>query len=120
VPLSAANVKCNDGRVSFAGGVPVAKQVTVSEVPALTQPGFVAIGVAQEFQSVWIAYDRSAKGLQGAIERRHYGRVKEDRRAAVTTSVSRRQVGLGFASCRRRPLQAICDQLGPADHTAVL
>jgi hypothetical protein len=51
---------------------------------AATRPGVVAIGVAQEFQSVLTAYDRSAKApgprRPGAP---HYGFVKQDRRVTV-------------------------------------
>src|SRR3712207_1893847 len=51
---------------------------------AATGPGVVAIGVAQEFQSVLTAYDRSAKTpgprRPGAPR---YGFVKQDRRVTV-------------------------------------
>jgi hypothetical protein len=51
---------------------------------AATRPGVVAIGVAQEFQSVLTAYDRSAKTpgprRPGAPR---YGFVKQDRRVTV-------------------------------------
>lgn len=46
---------------------------------AATEPGVVAIGVAQEFQSVFTAYNRSA-GQPGAP---HFSFVKEDRRVTV-------------------------------------
>src|SRR5215468_9642670 len=44
-----------------------------------TRPGVVAIGVAQEFQSVFSAYDRSIKRGRGRPTA-HYAFVKEDRR----------------------------------------
>lgn len=65
---------------------------------AAKQPGVVAIGVAQEFQSVFTAYDRSAKE-QGP--RRpgapRYAFVKEDRRVtAYYFYVADPDFGLGF------------------------
>ena len=50
---------------------------------ASTEPGVIAIGVAQEFQSVLIAYDRSAKKRQARSGGPHYSFVKEDRRVTV-------------------------------------
>jgi len=51
-----------------------------------TGPGVIAIGVAQEFQSVFTAYDRS-KIKRGRRDQRrptaHYAFVKEDRRVTV-------------------------------------
>jgi hypothetical protein len=51
---------------------------------AAPRPGVVAIGVAQEFQSVLIAYDRAGKTstTRGPGAPR-YGFVKEDRRVTV-------------------------------------
>jgi hypothetical protein len=48
-----------------------------------TQPGVVAIGVAQEFQSVLSGYDRSAKKGEPRSSGPHYSFVKEDRRVTV-------------------------------------
>lgn len=51
---------------------------------AASEPGVVVIGVAQEFQSVFTAYDRSAK--EGGPPRPgapHYAFVKEDRRVTA-------------------------------------
>jgi hypothetical protein len=58
----------------------------------------VAIGVAQEFQSVFTAYDRSAKeGGQRRPGAPHYAFVKEDRRVtAYYFYVSDPDFGLGF------------------------
>ena len=50
---------------------------------AATQPGVVAIGVAQEFQSVLIAYDRSAKKGKTRSGGPHYSFAKEDRCVTV-------------------------------------
>jgi hypothetical protein len=50
---------------------------------AATQPGVVAIGVAQEFQSVLTAYDRSSTKGQPRGGAPHYGFVKQDRRVTV-------------------------------------
>ena len=50
---------------------------------AAIQPGVVAIGVAQEFQSVLTAYDRSAKKGAPRSSGPHYSFVKEDRRVTV-------------------------------------
>ena len=50
---------------------------------AATKPGVVAIGVAQEFQSVLTAYDRSAKTGEPKAAGSRYGFVKEDRRVTV-------------------------------------
>ena len=47
-----------------------------------TRPGVVAIGVAQEFQSVFAAYDRSIKRGKPRPTA-HYAFVKEDRRVTV-------------------------------------
>jgi hypothetical protein len=47
-------------------------------------PGLVAVGVAQEFQSVFTAYDRSAKeGAPRFAGARHYTFVREDRRVTA-------------------------------------
>ena len=43
----------------------------------------VAIGVGQEFQSVLIAYDRSANKGEERSGGPHYSFVKEDRRVTV-------------------------------------
>jgi hypothetical protein len=65
---------------------------------AATGPGVVAIGVAQEFQSVLTAYDRAAK--RGGPPRGgapHYGFVKEDRRVTVYYFyIADPEFGLGF------------------------
>ena len=50
---------------------------------AAAQPGVIAIGVAQEFQSVLIAYDRTAKQGEPRAGGPHYSFVKEDRRVTV-------------------------------------
>ena len=50
---------------------------------AATQPGVIAIGVAQEFQSVLTAYDRSAKAGEFKAAGSRYAFVKEDRRVTV-------------------------------------
>jgi hypothetical protein len=64
---------------------------------AATQPGVVAIGVAQEFQSVLIAYDRSAKRAGGPSGAPRYGFVKEDRRVTVYYFyIADAEFGLGF------------------------
>lgn len=124
---------------------------------AATQPGVVAIGVAQEFQSVFTAYDRSAKN--GGAPRTgapHFAFVKEDRRVtvyyfyiadpefglsfikictyfpypakvwvnghewakrqALKAGLPFTELANGFATCAEPArLQALCDQLGPAD-----
>lgn len=123
---------------------------------AATQLGVIASGVAQEFQSVLIAYDRSAKQGQPRSGGPHYSFVKEDRRVTVYYFyIADAEFGLGFIKlcayfpypgkvwvnghewAKRRAqvegvaftelangfawcddpvrLQAICDQLGPAD-----
>ena len=67
-------------------------------VEACTEPGVAAIGVAQEFQSVLVAYDRSAK--EGAPPRPgapHDAFVKEDRRVTADYFyVADPDFGLGF------------------------
>jgi hypothetical protein len=64
---------------------------------AATQPGVVAIGVAQEFQSVLTAYDRSAKEGEPGSGGPHYGFVKEDRRVTVYYFyIADVEFGLGF------------------------
>src|SRR5436190_24001927 len=50
---------------------------------AATQPGVIAIGVAQEFQSVLTAYDRSVKQGEPKAAGSRYAFVKEDRRVTV-------------------------------------
>ena len=50
---------------------------------AAPQPGVIAIGVAQEFQSVLIGYDRSAKKGEPRSGGPHYSYTKEDRRVTV-------------------------------------
>jgi hypothetical protein len=50
---------------------------------AATRPGVIAIGAAQEFQSVLIGYDRSAKKGEPRSGGPHYTFAKEDRRVAV-------------------------------------
>jgi hypothetical protein len=47
-----------------------------------TRPGVIAVGVAQEFQSVFSAYDRSIKRGRPRPTA-HYAFVKEDRRVTV-------------------------------------
>jgi hypothetical protein len=63
---------------------------------AARQPGVVAIGMAQEFQSVFTAYERSVK--QGRPRpTAHYAFVKEDRRVTVYYFfVADAEFGLGF------------------------
>jgi hypothetical protein len=64
---------------------------------AATQPGVVAIGVAQEFQSVLTGYDRSAKKGEPRSGGPHYSFVKEDRRVTVYYfSIADAEFGLGF------------------------
>jgi hypothetical protein len=64
---------------------------------AATQPGVIAIGVAQEFQSVLSAYDRSAKKGETGSGGPHYGFVKEDRRVTVYYFyIADAEFGLGF------------------------
>ena len=64
---------------------------------AATQPGVVAIGVAQEFQSVLIGYDRSTKKGQPHSGGPHYSFVKEDRRVTVYYFYcADAEFGLGF------------------------
>jgi len=64
---------------------------------AATQPGVIAIGVAQEFQSVLTAYDRSAKKAEPGSGGPHYSFVKEDRRVTVYYFyVADAEFGLGF------------------------
>jgi hypothetical protein len=64
---------------------------------AATQPGVIAIGVAQEFQSVLTAYDRSAKKGEAGSGGPHYGFVKEDRRVTVYYFyIADAEFGLGF------------------------
>ena len=64
---------------------------------AATQPGVVAIGVAQEFQSVLTAYDRSAKTGEPKAAGSRYGFVKEDRRVTVYYFyIADAEFGLGF------------------------
>jgi hypothetical protein len=50
------------------------------------EPGVVAIGVAQELQSVFTAYDRSKLKRGQRRPTAHYAFVKEDRRSPFTTS----------------------------------
>jgi hypothetical protein len=64
---------------------------------AASQPGVVAIGVAQEFQSVLTGYDRSAKKGQPRSGGPHYSFVKEDRRVTVYYFyIADAEFGLGF------------------------
>jgi hypothetical protein len=64
---------------------------------AATQPGVVAIGVAQEFQSVLTAYDRSAKAGEIRAAGARYAFVKEDRRVTVYYFyIADAEFGLGF------------------------
>jgi hypothetical protein len=64
---------------------------------AATEPGVVAIGVAQEFQSVLTAYDRSAKTGEPKAAGSRYGFVKEDRRVTVYYFyIADADFGLGF------------------------
>jgi hypothetical protein len=64
---------------------------------AAAKPGVVAIGVAQEFQSVLTAYDHSAKKGQRQPGGPHYGFVKQDRRVTVYYFyVADAEFGLGF------------------------
>ena len=64
---------------------------------AATQPGVVAIGVAQEFQSVLTAYDRSAKTGEPKAAGSRYGFAKEDRRVTVYYFyIADAEFGLGF------------------------
>lgn len=64
---------------------------------AATQPGIIAIGVAQEFQSVLTAYDRSAKKREPGSGGPHYAFVKEDHRVTVYYFyVADAEFGLGF------------------------
>ena len=62
-----------------------------------TEPGVIAIGVAQEFQSVFAAYDRSKIKRGGRRPTAHYAFVKEDRRVTVYYFyIADAQFGLGF------------------------
>jgi hypothetical protein len=65
---------------------------------AAKQPGVVAIGVAQEFQSVFAAYDRSAKeGAPRFAGAPRYAFVREDRRVtAYYFYIADPDFGLGF------------------------
>jgi len=64
---------------------------------AATQPSVVAIGVAQEFQSVLTAYDRSAKKGEPHSGGPHYSFAKEDRRVTVYYFyIADAEFGLGF------------------------
>src|SRR5213076_3283420 len=64
---------------------------------AATQPGVIAIGVAQEFQSVLTAYDRSAKTGEPKAAGSRYDFVKEDRRVTVYYfCIADAEFGLGF------------------------
>jgi hypothetical protein len=64
---------------------------------AASQPGVVAIGVAQEFQSVLTGYDRSAKKGEPRSGGPHYSFVKEDRRVTVYYFyIADAEFGLGF------------------------
>ena len=62
-----------------------------------SQPGVIAIGVAQEFESVVTAYDRSAKTGAPRTGAPHYSFVKEDRRVTVYYFyIADVEFGLGF------------------------
>ena len=64
---------------------------------AATEPGVIAIGVAQEFQSVLIGYDRSAKKGEPRSGGPHYSFAKEDRRVTVYYFyIADAEFGLGF------------------------
>lgn len=64
---------------------------------AATKPGVIAIGVAQEFQSVLTAYDRSAKAGEFKAAGTRYAFVKEDRRVTVYYFyIADAEFGLGF------------------------
>src|SRR5262252_9392028 len=68
---------------------------------AATQPGVVAIGVAQEFQSVLTAYDRSPRKGEPRAGGPHYGFVKQDRRVTVYYFyIADAEFGLGFIKLR--------------------
>jgi hypothetical protein len=86
---------------------------------AATQPGVVAIGVAQEFQSVLTGYDRSAKKGEPRPGGPHYSFVKEDRRVTVYYFyIADAEFGLGFIKlCAYFPNPAKCgrmDMSGPS------
>jgi hypothetical protein len=62
-----------------------------------SRPGVVAIGVAQEFQSVFSAYDRSKIKRGQRRPTAHYAFVKEDRRVTVYYFyIADAHFGLGF------------------------
>ena len=64
---------------------------------AATEPGVIAIGVAQEFQSVLIGYDRAAKKSEPRSGGPHYSFAKEDRRVTVYYFyIADAEFGLGF------------------------
>jgi hypothetical protein len=64
---------------------------------AASEPGVIAIGVAQEFQSVISGYDRSAKAGTPRIGAPHFSFIKEDRRVTVYYFyVADPEFGLGF------------------------
>jgi hypothetical protein len=64
---------------------------------AATQSGVIAIGLAQEFQSVLTAYDRSAKAGEFKAAGTRYAFVKEDRRVTVYYFyIADAEFGLGF------------------------
>ena len=77
---------------------------------AATQPGVVAIGVAQEFQSVLTGYDRSAKKGEPRSGGPHYSFVKEDRRVTVYYFyIADAEFGLGFIKlCAYFPYPGKC------------
>jgi hypothetical protein len=69
---------------------------------AATQPGVVAIGVAQEFQSVLTAYDRSAKTGEPKAAGSRYGFVRKTAVSPSTTSTSpTRSSDSASSSCAR-------------------
>jgi hypothetical protein len=64
---------------------------------AASEPGVIAIGVAQEFQSVMSGYDRSPKTNTPRTGPPHFSFVKEDRRVTVYYFyIADAEFGLGF------------------------
>jgi hypothetical protein len=75
------------------------RQIDVSQpyFKAARRPGVIAIGVAQEFQSVLTAYDHSTKAGKPKAVGSRFAFVKEDRRVTVYYFyVADAEFGLGF------------------------
>jgi hypothetical protein len=76
---------------------------------AATQPGVIAIGVAQEFQSVLTAYDRSAKADEFKAAGTRYAFVKVVKIPPRCKTKLRTRLGMGVGGRCLGPSTALSD-----------